>query len=177
MTETRYQLIFSGRLQPGTSVEQVRQAVKERFRLNDAQLQWIFSGDAVTVKRDLDQASAERYQRAFVAAGALVELAPAVAPSPAPSPVDADAEAIESMQVLPAGTPIDEQMPTPEALPDTSHLQLAPPEATSLEDCAPPPPAPPQLDLSRLALAPVEETPTEQASAEQAPTDPTQQPL
>jgi hypothetical protein len=60
------------------------------------------------------------------------------------------------MQVLPAGTPIDEQMPPPQAPPDTSHLQLAPSEATSLEDCAPPPPSPPQLDLSTLELAPIE---------------------
>lgn len=250
MTETRYQLIFSGRLQPDTSVEQVRQAVKERFRLNDAQLQRLFSGDPVTVKRDLDLASAERYQRAFVAAGAVIELAPMAASTPsAPSPeattlvrearpaelpsapamdslspptsieqpstayaegasqsaqaiqptpsiatptssedegakadadaaieVDAGAEAIESMRILPAGTLIGEQAPTPEIVPDTSHLQLAPPEATSLEDCAPPPPAPPQLDLSRLALAPVAAAPTDQAPAGQAPADPTQQP-
>ena len=257
MTETRYQLIFSGRLQPDTLVEQVRQAVKERFRLNDAQLQRLFSGDPVTVKRDLDLASAERYQRAFVAAGAVIELAPMAASTPsAPSPeattlvrearpaelpsapamdslspptsieqpsieqpstayaegasqsaqaiqptpsiatptssedegakadadadaaieVDAGAEAIESMRILPAGTLIGEQAPTPEIVPDTSHLQLAPPEATSLEDCAPPPPAPPQLDLSRLALAPVAAAPTDQAPAGQAPADPTQQP-
>lgn len=200
MTETRYQLIFSGRLQAGVLPEQAQQAVKERFRLNSAQLDHLFSGQRITVKRGIDRANAERYQRAFAAAGALVDIEPAPAasstepehapPSAQPEPASAnlatepasalaehdsresaegkaadpkttadtatEVEDIAPMQVLPAGTPIDEHVPPPQPPPDTSHLRLAPSEATSLEDCAPPTPAPPQLDLSALELAPID---------------------
>ncbi|WP_462320468.1 hypothetical protein [Halochromatium sp.] len=193
MTETRYQLIFSGCLQSGVQLEQGRQAVKERFKLSNAQLDRLFSGRPVTVKRSLDRANAERYQRAFVAAGALVEVAPAAPPeadslklddtasiesapasqTPAPRANDAinastladpsdqetrtDAtskrEDANATQLLPPGSPIGEQPTTPDAPPpDISHLQLAPSETTSLEDCAPSPETPPPLDLSTLEL-------------------------
>ncbi|MCF7978204.1 MAG: hypothetical protein K9L82_09320 [Chromatiaceae bacterium] len=207
MTETRYQLIFSGRLQAGVLPEQAQQAVKERFRLSSTQLDHLFSGQRITVKRGIDQANAERYQRAFAAAGALIDIEPAPAASrttpervpppaqPGPPPAQPEpasmntvadprsssadqdfresaegnaadlkktantaTEVVDStpMQVLPAGTPIDEQVLLPQPPPDTSHLRLAPSEATSLEDCAPPPPAPPKLDLSALELAPID---------------------
>ena len=197
MTETRYQLVFSGRLQPGARPEQTRQAVKERFRLSDAQLDRLFSGQRVTVKRNLDSTSAERYQRAFLATGALLEREPAAtttepafsaeptarlgtAPVSKPPPPGADdgiahrAKAgspdqktaieptagdgeSEAMQLLPPGSPLGEQPGMPEAPPpDTSHLRLASSKATSLEDCAPPPPVAPPLDLGTLELVPLE---------------------
>lgn len=197
MTQTRYQLVFSGRLQSGARPEQTRQAFKERFRLSDAQLDRLFSGQRVTVKRDLDSTSAERYQRAFLASGALVELEPATttaepafsaesmstlggAPTSQPQQAGAEddianspearspdqksaieptagTEESEAMQLLPTGSPIGEQPALPEAPPpDTSHLRLAPSEATNLEDCAPPPAVAPPLDLNSLELVPLE---------------------
>ncbi|MEA3640556.1 MAG: hypothetical protein VBE63_11510 [Lamprobacter sp.] len=153
MIERRYKLIFSGRLRGGITPGQAKQAIKERFRLSHTQLDQLFSGQPITVKRSLDQANAERYQRAFAAAGALVDIEPTS--SGEDQDVHAGAEN-QAMQLLPAGTLIDEQVPPPQAPPDTSHLQLAPSEATSLEDCAPPPPVPPKLDLSALELAPIE---------------------
>ncbi|MBK5940939.1 hypothetical protein CCR96_17115 [Halochromatium roseum] len=220
MTETRYQLIFSGRLLAGVLPEQAQQALKERFRLSSTQLDQLFSGQRITVKRGIDQKNAERYQRAFAAAGALIDIEPAPAASstapeervsppvqPEPPPgqpgpasmdtatappssladqdvrasaegktadlkttantaidpatdpaIDPATEIVDSttLQILPAGTPIDEQVPPPQPPPDTSHLRLAPSEATSLEDCAPPPPAPPKFDLSALELAPTD---------------------
>ncbi len=146
MTETRYQLIFSGRLRPEVHPEQARQAVKERFKLKDALLDRLFSGQRVTVKRNLDSANAERYQRAFATAGVQVELEP--------TPTTAERQV---MKLLPPGSPIGEQPAFPETPPpDTSHLRLAPSEATSLEDCAPPPAVPPPLDLSALELVPLD---------------------
>jgi hypothetical protein len=88
ITEPRFRLVFSGRLQPSHSMEQVRQALRERFRLSDRQLDRLFSAQAVTVKRDLDAATAARYQQAFLEAGALVDLVAAEsasAPNPEPS--------------------------------------------------------------------------------------------
>ena len=200
MTETHYQLVFYGRLLPGASAEQARKAVKERFKLDSAQVERLFSGNPTTVKRDLDQASAERYQQAFAEAGVLVEIEPALAEAvserwrastpqagsegesasepPPESAVDGvppsssaeprspesnvaagpafGVEKPEPLQLLPPGALIGEQSPAPAAPPDTSHLQLAPSEASSLEDCAQPTPTPPRLDLGALELAPID---------------------
>ena len=73
MTEKRYHLVFNGRLQPGVSPQQARDAIQARFKLSSRQLDRLFSSGPVTVKRDLDTSSAERYQRAFRDAGAIVE--------------------------------------------------------------------------------------------------------
>ena len=73
MTETRFYLVFDGELQPGVSPEQAREAIQARFKLSSQQLERLFGSGPVTVKRDLDASSVERYQRAFLDAGAIVE--------------------------------------------------------------------------------------------------------
>lgn len=193
MSEPRFQLIFAGQLLAGTQREQVLQALQERFKLSNAQLERLFSGGPIRVKRDLSRDQAEHYRRAFHAAGAMVELhsmnaesgsasdtavaatdselrqvdplniAPSAPSAPAAGkPDDADPDAL---RLLPPGIPIGEQFQLPERPPpETDHLQLAPSEATSLEDCAPPTPSPPPIDLSNLSLAPLDEGAAEGAA-------------
>lgn len=199
MAEPLFQLIFAGQLLAGTPREQARRAIQECFKLSAAQLDRLFSGEPIRVKRDLSRSQAERYQRAFRAAGAVVELRPMrMDPEPptaahaAPAPTDDDPLKAEPLEVsptlplesatvdqseptvddltlLPPGTPIGERRNLPaRPPPDIDHLELAPTEATSLEDCAPPMPKPPPLDLSDLALAPLDdETAETKHSSEQ----------
>lgn len=193
MSEPRFQLIFAGQLLAGTQREQAFQALQERFKLSNAQLERLFSGGPIRVKRDLSRDQAERYRRAFHAAGALVELHPMnaepgstsdtavaatdnklrqvdaldAAPSApsAPAAGQPDDRDPDALRLLPPGAPIGEQRQPPERPPpETDHLQLAPSEATSLEDCAPPTPSPPPLDLSNLSLAPLDEGAAEGAA-------------
>lgn len=177
MSDPLYQLVFDGRLRPGITPDDARASIGTRFRLNERQVERLFSGRPVTVKRKLDASDAQRYQRAFLEAGAIVEVRPLESATTqdegrdtatSGSPQDADlgqqiaGAGVETMfQLLPVGATIDGQTTSdPPVAPDTSRLSLAPREASSLEDCAPTPAAPPTLDLSRYELLPPDsETP------------------
>jgi hypothetical protein len=173
MSETRYSLVFDGRLQAGTSLRQARDAIQDRFKLSSRQLERLFSGGSVTVKRDLDAASADRYQRAFLDAGAIVErraLDQKTKPAPLRATTSHDdardepgvdsgtqAQDTNALELLPPGATVSEEragtVPPP---PDTSRLSLALPEDSGLHDCTPQSSAPPKLDLSRYRLLPLD---------------------
>jgi hypothetical protein len=174
MTQMRYELVFDGRLRPGVSLQQARDAIQARFKLSGPQLERLFRGVPVTVKRNLDAATADRYQRAFLDAGVIVErraLDTGAKPAPVSSGTShlpnvreepharpyASAPETGTLELLPPGEPVGEAPAsvTPTA-PDISRLTLALPEESGLEDCAPRPSAPPKLDLSRYQLLPLE---------------------
>ncbi|NBC48412.1 MAG: hypothetical protein GVY22_10550 [Gammaproteobacteria bacterium] len=177
MSDDHFQLVFAGRLASGVSQAQARQRLKSQFKLTDSQLERLFTGSAVTVKRNLDQAAAERYHQAFLEAGAIAEirpLRPPAPPEPQPPPPDtvaAQAEQARSpadqdddtrLQLLPAGALVGEQASTETTPPpDTSNLSLAPSEGMNLTDCAPPAPDTPKLDLDGYELAPLDADSTE----------------
>lgn len=69
-----YEVIFSGEVAPGVDPAQVRAGIQRLFNASDALLDRFFSGNPVVVKRDLDQPSAQKYQRAFNQVGAIVEV-------------------------------------------------------------------------------------------------------
>jgi hypothetical protein len=187
MSDDHFQLVFAGRLADGVSPAQARQSLQSRFKLSDGQLERLFEGTAVTVKRNLTESAAERYRQAFLEAGAIVEIEPLTGPSerqarpasggePAPDeaapqspagPRDerrpsggeprALGETAATLQVLPAGAPVGEQLSDDEPVrPDISHLSLAPAEGMSLADCAPSAPDTPDLDLERYELLPID---------------------
>lgn len=184
MSDDRFELVFSGQLITGMSALQARQSLQARFKLSDDQIEQLFAGAAVTVKRNLDQAAAERYRQAFLEAGAVVAIQPYSAPTASrvqpetartalqtplqPNDSRVPSEHADSsgegssgpnsrLHLLPPGTPVGEAADTAgQAPPDTSRLSLAPSEDMTLADCAPPAPEPPALDLDRYALAPLE---------------------
>lgn len=94
-----YEIVFSGQVAPGVDPAQARQGIQRLFNASEQLLEQFFSGRRIVVKRDLNQAAAEKYRQAFASAGALVEVvamgqvaetpAPAAqaAAAPAPAPV------------------------------------------------------------------------------------------
>ena len=95
-----YEIVFSGQVAPGVDPAQARQGIQRLFNASEQLLEQFFSGRRIVVKRDLNQAAAEKYRQAFASAGALVEVvamgqaaqtpapaAPAATPVPAPAPV------------------------------------------------------------------------------------------
>jgi len=85
MSESKkFDLVFRGDIAAGQKIMAVRERVQKLFKADDQQLERLFSGRPVTIRRDLDQAQAEQYQQALLQAGALVELKPATGRMAAP---------------------------------------------------------------------------------------------
>jgi hypothetical protein len=173
MSSQRFDILFAGKILPGTDPLEVRRQLKAMFKIGDEAADRLFSGTPVVVKRGADEATAERFREVFREAGALVRVTAAggieppaagaeaaLAPTPEPAPAAASST---------AGRP----------MPDTSHLQLAPPDDDSpleppvvadrlawidvshlsllggdwtLADCEPPLPPIALPDISHLAL-------------------------
>jgi hypothetical protein len=181
MPEDRFDVYFCGSLIAGQDPVAARANVRRLFKATDAQLERLFSGAPVAVKKDIDLDAASRYRLAFRQAGALVEIRPHKAGQPASAP-DHPARQPDAMTLLPANTgSLEEFAPRtrPAPLPDISHMDMAaagvqlddtPPPASvriatddlslvtgqdwSLEDCQLPPLPQVLPDIEDLQLAP-----------------------
>ncbi len=183
MSETRYDILFSGQIMEGRDPAQVRTAVARMFQADDATLARLFSGRPIRIKSAVDQETAIQYRVAFRDAGALVEVRPVTqesptqttAPEPDSPPPAGDPELlpprtgdlsdclppvepaplpdISGITLAAEGTTIDESPPPPPLRVDTSGLTLAPAASGSLEDCQRPAEAAPLPDISDLKLA------------------------
>ena len=79
MGQVKLDVYFRGDTVAGQTVTAVRARLQKLFNADEQQLQRLFSGRPVAVRRDLDTSAAERYRDAMLEAGALVELRPAAA--------------------------------------------------------------------------------------------------
>lgn len=70
MEQQRFDVSFKGELLPGFELDQVRQNLGQLFKANEAQLNKLFSGQLCSVKKDVDKATALKYQQALKKAGA-----------------------------------------------------------------------------------------------------------
>lgn len=77
MSEQRYDLIFRGDIVLGQDLAQVKARLQQLFKADAARIDALFSGRPVTLKRDLDEESAKKYQQVLARAGAEVTLASA----------------------------------------------------------------------------------------------------
>lgn len=71
---TRYKLLFRGQIAADQHMAVVRGRLQKMLKASDAQLELMFSGNPVTIKKDVDEAGAERYLDAFMQAGAKLEI-------------------------------------------------------------------------------------------------------
>lgn len=93
MESEKFDLVFSGQVLPKQDVGQVKANMAALFKVSAAQIDALFSGKAVVLKRNLDLTAANRYRVAIKKAGARVDLvksgvtpakgAPVVPPAPA----------------------------------------------------------------------------------------------
>ncbi|MGE0624486.1 MAG: hypothetical protein AB7I04_19230 [Pseudomonadales bacterium] len=72
--DEKFRLVFRGELLDGQHRAVVKRRLAERLKLDDAQIEKLFSGDSVVVKRDADRETAARYQSVFKQAGGLLRV-------------------------------------------------------------------------------------------------------
>ncbi|MDN3640845.1 hypothetical protein QWY82_18745 [Simiduia curdlanivorans] len=90
MSDGRFDIVFRGDIAPGQVLPQVKQRLAALFKRELAQIEPLFSGAPVALKKDVDQLSAEKYKKVLAQAGALVEIREAgtlKAPPARPRPV------------------------------------------------------------------------------------------
>ena len=126
-------IFFRGDIAPGHALVEVQEQLKKLFRADDEQIQRLFSGRPVAIRRGLSQEEAERYRDAILEAGALVELRAAKSDSeqttePAQSGCQATPTAHGAEEEMPAGNAANTDnstagQSTPE---DDDGLSLAP---------------------------------------------------
>lgn len=93
---SHYKLLFRGAVHKGQHAAVVRPKLQALLKASDAQMEVMFSGKPVTIKKAVEEAVAERYINAFIDVGAkleLVEVAAPVAAAPAPQSEPAPASA------------------------------------------------------------------------------------
>ncbi|MBT8139497.1 MAG: hypothetical protein KJP25_07000 [Gammaproteobacteria bacterium] len=152
-TERRFDIMFHGEPLNGTDVSEVKENLRQLFKLGDPDLERMFSGQPISIKKDLDRKTANQYQQALTRAGAKIQLVLATAKA---APGDeqtaqgsgaaqekgdaADSKNSEStsqtggaLAMLPVGSQIGSEQSseaTPAAV-DVSHITLAENEAIS----------------------------------------------
>jgi len=87
MGEELFEVVFCGEIGEGRDLAEVRAKVGALFKADEARLAHLFSGKRVVIKKNIDQATAEKYKTALNRAGALCEiksLSPTAEPVAAP---------------------------------------------------------------------------------------------
>jgi len=125
MAEGDFQVVFHGELTGDLSEDEVRQKLAALFRMPEEKVAALFSGKPIVVKRNLDEATARKFEAAFRKAGAVCEIRPAgdaasadpgsdrqttAEPAPAgqqgqPTQATADSEATRRASLAAAGDP------------------------------------------------------------------------
>jgi hypothetical protein len=94
MSDELFEVAFSGQISDGAEPGEVKAKVGKMFNADDAKLAQLFSGRRVVIKKNIDRATAAKYQTALNRAGAECEIcsmggarvaqsAPAAAKTPA----------------------------------------------------------------------------------------------
>lgn len=76
MAEDKFNLVFKGQLAKSVELAQAKANLGKLFKVDGARLEALFSGKAVTLKKNLDFENATKYRVAIKKAGAIVELVP-----------------------------------------------------------------------------------------------------
>jgi len=126
----RYRLVFRGELLEGQHKAVVKQRLGAALKVEGERLDAMFTGRAVTIRKDADTDTAARFQVAFKRAGArlrVLPVAPEVEAEPAPAPAAADDSAFK---LAPPGALMAEPaLPVRQPEVHVAHLTLASPGA------------------------------------------------
>ena len=102
----RYTVIFDGRIMPGKDVEKVKERLKSALKTDDQGLAKLFTGTPVSIRKNTDLATAEKYKQVFAAAGAFCDIrkedqtspATTVPPATASTPAQPEADTPNATQ-------------------------------------------------------------------------------
>lgn len=81
-----YRVIFRGKLLPGIQIDEAKRRCAEQLPLQPAQLEKLFSGKLVTLRKNLSDNDAQKYRQLFNRIGLDVEICPETASAPIPAP-------------------------------------------------------------------------------------------
>lgn len=74
-----YTVLFEGRIANGQDLPAVKRRLQQLMKKDPDQVEHLFGGQTVVVRRQVDGSTAEQYRRAFASAGALCRVVPAEA--------------------------------------------------------------------------------------------------
>ncbi|RDH82318.1 MAG: hypothetical protein DIZ80_08435 [endosymbiont of Galathealinum brachiosum] len=74
MSDELFEVAFSGQIKDGADLEQVKAKVGTMFKADATKLEHLFSGKRMVIKKNIDQATANKYHKALDNAGAVCEI-------------------------------------------------------------------------------------------------------
>lgn len=74
MSDQRFKIVFDGRVVEGVSPDQAKQNIQSLFRIPDARVEQLFSGQPVVMKSGIGQADAENYVSRLQQAGVVASM-------------------------------------------------------------------------------------------------------
>ena len=177
MSDELFEVAFSGQIKDGADLDQVKAKVAAMFKADAAKLAHLFSGKRMVIKKNIDQAMANKYRAALDNAGAVCEIKSLTEPvaevleSPAPdsavaepaTPVETESvvtQAVPPVSAKPAFVPDHDVPSAPNTDPlgigagDISELsaEIAPVGSDMQDEISEV--AEPQLDIAGLDMAP-----------------------
>ena len=88
-----YQVVFDGTLTGELEQEQVKKNLAAMFKMNATQVEALFSGKSIVIKRNVDEETAKKFSNAFTKAGAKCTLVGGQAAATKPSqPITSESE-------------------------------------------------------------------------------------
>jgi ribosomal protein L12E/L44/L45/RPP1/RPP2 len=148
MSDQLFEVAFSGQVSEGANPEEVKARVGKMFNADQAKLVQLFSGKRIVIKKNVDQATANKYLTALNRAGAECEIVPMAGGGPAAAAAATPAAA--------------EPAPAAEAAPQPAAAAVSQEYESSYDgDVAPPPQTDPlgitgdQIEDLAVSIAPV----------------------
>lgn len=164
MDDKHFDVVFRGHLAAGADEADVKAALARLFKSTPAQIERLFSGKRVVIKKNLDREQADKYREVLRNAGAKVSLVSSKAASATLAPVDSPAPPAQraSYAVDDPTEKVSQRASFATDDPAASEPGAADPVAASMESNAPTSPTP-QDDFGQLSIAEVGATVDESA--------------
>jgi len=131
MTSKNFQVIINGQLAEGADLNQTKQNIAQLFKAKLEAVEPMFSGKRISIKKNLDQDTAKKYQQAIIKAGLKAGVAPMPgvvtaeqSPSKTPPATETVATGIAAATIAEAGSTMDDRPPPPAANIDTSAYDM-----------------------------------------------------
>ena len=83
---THYNILFEGKTAPDKDIDTVKKALMNLLKIDDQSIDRLFSGRRMVIRKNVDAVTAEKFQKAFVAAGAVCSLEQIADPGKVPTP-------------------------------------------------------------------------------------------
>jgi len=143
MSDELFEVAFSGQINAGAILSEVKAKVAKMFNADEAKLSLLFSGKRIVIKKNIDQPTAAKYRTALERAGAECEI----------RPLSTDDEIVATPKEQPQAT-----MPSDEP-PATASPAAAPAQVTYTTSGDYAEVSPPQLDPLGITADQIESLP------------------